>query len=113
MKVTGKITKILDTQSGTSKAGKDWTKLSFVLETDEDYNNLYCFDVFGDEKVENFTKFNKVGQDVDVEFNVKCNEWNGKYFTNLDAWKVFKADPTEEIPVMKGTDEDLEDMLPF
>ena len=62
MKVTGKITKVLDTQKGTSASGKDWQKLSFILETTEDYNNLYCFDVFGDEKVEQFLKFNKVGQ---------------------------------------------------
>ena len=58
MKVTGKITKVLDTQKGTSAAGKEWQKLSFILETTEDYNNLYCFDVFGDEKVEQFLKFN-------------------------------------------------------
>ena len=70
MKVTGKITKVLDTQKGTSAAGKEWQKLSFILETTEDYNNLYCFDVFGDEKVEQFLKFNKVGQDVDVPFCV-------------------------------------------
>ena len=44
MKVTGKITKVLDTQKGTSAAGKDWQKLSFILETTEDYNNLYCFE---------------------------------------------------------------------
>ena len=99
MKVTGKITKVLPTQSGTSKAGKEWQKLSFLLETDETYNNLYCFDVFGDEKVENFLKYNKVGQSVDVDFNVKTNEWKDKYFTSLDAWKIFKADTTNDIEV--------------
>ena len=92
MKVTGTITKVLPTLEGVSKAGKEWKKLSFVLETKEEYNNLYCFDVFGDEKVDNFTKFNKVGQEVDVEFNIKTNEWKDKYFTSLDAWKIFKAD---------------------
>ena len=58
MKVEGlKITKVLDTQSGTSKAGKEWSKLTFVGETDEEYNNLYAFELFGKEKVENFNKF--------------------------------------------------------
>jgi hypothetical protein len=102
------------TQSGTSKAGKEWTKLSFLLETTEEYNNLYCFDVFGDEKVENFNKYNKVGQEVDVEFNVKTNEWNDKYFTSLDAWKIFKAevdgikvdDPDPEV-LVGGEENDL------
>ena len=40
MKVTGKITKISEVQTGTSKAGKEWKKLTFVLETTEDYNNI-------------------------------------------------------------------------
>ena len=95
MKVTGKIEKIMDVQKGISKAGKDWQKVSFTLRTKEEYNNLYCFDVFGEEKVENFLKYNKVDQEVDVDFNVKTNEWKDKYFTSLDAWKIFKAEASE------------------
>lgn len=113
MKVTGKITKVLDTQKGTSAAGKDWQKLSFILETTEEYNNLYCFDVFGDEKVEQFLKYNKVGQEVDVNFNVQTNEYKGKYYTSLQSWswKIFKAEAAEETPGA-GKDQPADD-LPF
>ena len=92
LEVTGKITKILDLQTGTTQAGSEWKKQSFILETTEQYNNVYCFELFGEEKVENFLKFNKVGNEVKVDFNVNTNEWKGKYFTTLSAWKVFKAD---------------------
>ncbi len=92
MNVKGKITKILDTQNGTSKSGKQWKKTSFVLQTDEEYNNLYCFDVFGEDKVEKFIQWNNVNDTVTVDFNIKTNEWKGKYFTSLDAWKVFRDD---------------------
>jgi len=104
MDITGTIEKILPTQTGTSAAGKEWKKLSFTLRTTEEYNNFYCFDVFGDEKVDNFLKYNKEGQQVKVDFNVKCNEWKDKYFVSLDAWKIFKAesanlpDPKDEAP---------------
>lgn len=91
MKITGKITKVLDVQKGTTKEGKEWQKLAFVVTTGDEYNNLYCFDVFGDEKVENFTKFQKEGNDVEVEFNVKTNEWKGKYYTSLQAWLIKPA----------------------
>ncbi len=91
MEVTGEITKVLELQEGVSQAGKEWKKLSFLLQTDEEYNNLYHFEVFGTEKVEQFNKFNKVGDTVDVSFNVSTNEWKGKYFTSLQAWKVFKS----------------------
>jgi len=110
MKVTGKIENILDTQTGTSKAGKEWKKTSFVVKTDDEYNNLYCFEIFGDEKVNNFLQYNSKGDVVDVDFNVKTNEWKGKYFTSLDAWKIFKADNSkqkEEVAVEEEGD------LPF
>jgi len=109
MEVTGKITKVLEKQSGVSKADKEWVKLSFVLETNEAYNNLYCFEIFGTEKVEQFEKYNKVGQDVKVDFNVSTNEWNGKYFTSLQAWKIFKADAEQQPAEAK----EVEDDLPF
>ena len=97
LEVTGVITKILDKQTGTSKAGKEWEKLSFVVDNNEQYNNIFCFELFGKEKVENFEKYNKVGQSVKVDFNVNTNDWTSpqgdlKYFTTLQAWKVFKAD---------------------
>ena len=95
MKVTGKIKKITEVQSGTSASGKDWKKCGFLLETDETYNNTYFFDVFGDEKVDNFIKYNKVDRVVEVEFNVRTNEWKDKYFTTLDAWKISKANDTD------------------
>jgi len=107
-----KITKVLDTQSGTSKAGKEWKKLTFIGETDEQYNNLYAFELFGAEKVDNFEKFNKVGDSVDVDFNVVTREWEGKYFTSLSAWKVFtsKGEAQESVP---ASQEDSSDQLPF
>jgi len=110
MKVTGKIENILETKTGTTKAGKQWKKTSFVVKTDDEYNNLYCFDVFGEEKVDKFLQYNSKGDIVDVDFNVKTNEWQGKYFTSLDAWKVFKADNSkqkEEVAVEEEGD------LPF
>ena len=112
MEIKGKILKVLDKQSGTSKAGKEWVKLSFVIATEDEYNNLYCFDLFGTEKVENFEKYNKVGQEVDVHFNVKCNEWEGKYYTSLDAWKIMSV-KKEEGNQSESNSSDDDQSLPF
>jgi hypothetical protein len=106
LEVTGLIENILPLETGQSKDGKEWHKQSFLVKTEEQYNNLYCFEIFGEEKVQNFAKFNKVGQTVKVEFNVGCNEWNGKYFIKLSAWKINKvsdAPTAETAPV--ATDE--------
>ena len=97
MEVQGKITKVLEKVTGQKKDGSgEWVKQSFILETTEQYNNLYCFELFGDEKVENFTKYNKVGDNVKVDFNVQTNEWKEKYYTSLQAWKVFKSEETNQ-----------------
>lgn len=95
MQVTGEITQIMPVQTGTKKDGGTWQKQIFILKTDEAYNNLYCFDVFGDEKVANLTKYNKVGDTVNVEFNIQTNDYQGKYFTSLQAWKISKIGKEE------------------
>ena len=113
LKVTGTITKVLEVEQGTSKAGKEWQKLSFILDTKTEYNNIYCFEMFGEEKVNQFNQYNKVGDEVEVSFNVSTNEWKDKYFTSLSAWKVFKARDEEPHPQPVVGGEQESDDLPF
>ena len=111
MDVTGKITKLLDTQSGTRAKG-EWKKTSFILQTNEKYNNTYCFDVFGADQVDTFLKYNKKGSEVKVDFNVQCREYQGKYYTSLQAWRVFKAETIDSNS--QSPDRELvDDTLPF
>ena len=92
LEVTGKLKQFLAPQTGEKKDGSgQWVKQSFLVETDAQYNNLYCFEVFGDEKVQNLTKYQKQGDEITVEFNVNTNEYKGSYYTSLSAWKISKA----------------------
>lgn len=89
LEITGTIENILEVQTGEKKDGSgQWEKQLFTVRTQAQYNNLYCFEIFGDQKVDNFAKFNRVGQEVTVEFNVNTSEYQGKYFTTLSAWKI-------------------------
>jgi Domain of unknown function (DUF3127) len=89
LEITGVLTQILQVQTGAKKDGSgDWRKQSFIVKTEDQYNNLYCFEIFGDEKVDNFQKYNKVGQEITVEFNVSTNEYKEKFYTTLNAWKI-------------------------
>ena len=99
LEIKGELTKFLEPQTGETKAGGTWTKQSFLVKTDAEYNNLYCFEVFGDEKVQNLTKYQKVGDTVTVEFNVNCNEYQGKYYTALSAWKISKDTNANNVTV--------------
>jgi len=92
-KTTGRITKVLTKITGQKKDGSgEWVKQEFILDTDEKYNNIFCFELFGEEKVSNFAKYNKIGDQVEVTFNVNCNKWKVRYFTSLSAWKITKAE---------------------
>jgi len=109
LEITGKLEKFLDVQKGTSKEGKEWSKQSFLVRTTDEYNNLYCFEVFGDEKVENLTKYQKENDEVKVVFNVGTNEWKGKYFTSLSAWRIEKVGVTQDegTPIVEDDDSGL------
>ena len=83
LKMTGVVTKILQEESGTSKAGKDWTKGGFVINNGNEYNPDTCFGVFGSDKLKDIITFAE-GQEVEVDFNLSSREHNGKYYTQAD-----------------------------
>jgi hypothetical protein len=104
LKVNGKIVNVLDVETGESKAGKEWKKQVFVIDTGAQFNPTIAFQVFGDEKIKTLKGFGK-GQEVEVLFNVSSREFNGKWYHNLDAWAINEA---------KGEAKpELKDDLPF
>lgn len=87
--ITGKILQIMPTTTGTSKAGKDWVKQEFVLETQETYPKKICIGVMGD-KTQELKKF-ATGNEVKVSLNLESREYNGKWYTNVNAWRIEAA----------------------
>lgn len=90
LSVKGRITNVLEVESGTSKAGKEWRKQSFVIDTGAQFNPSVCFSLFGDDKINMLRDFGS-GQEVEVAFNVSSREFNGKWYHNIDAWKITAA----------------------
>lgn len=95
--VQGTIVKIMEAVKGVSNAtGNDWINQTFVIDTKEEYDNLIAFEVFGQEKVDKLNQYNKIGDIVDVKFNIRCNEHQGRYYIKLSAWSIFKADAAQD-----------------
>ncbi len=88
--ITGKLLKILPVESGTSKEGKEWKKQNFVVDSYNQYNPEVCFNAFGDEKIKSLSNF-KEGEEITVSFNLSSREFNGKYYHNIDAWRIEKS----------------------
>jgi len=93
--VKGRIQQILKPESGVSRSGKEWKKQEFVIETDDQFPKKVCFTLFGDKisLAEGLTS----GQEVEVSFNIESREYNGKWFHNINAWKIDTAS-SENIP---------------
>jgi hypothetical protein len=115
LKVSGKIVHISEIQTGQGKSG-EWKKLNFVIETDGQYPKKVSFDYFGAEKVDNFIQYRKPGDTVEVSFNVESREYEGKWYTNINAWKVWHekegitTQEQENAPIGEGMEPD---QLPF
>ena len=94
LRVKGTITVI----SAIEEAGAG-KKLTFRIDTGEQYNNLVEFEMYKGaihiEHLDKFIQFNKVGDNVDVEFKLKTFNWkpdaDNKIFTSLSAWRVDKV----------------------
>jgi len=74
-------------------------KVSFRVRVDDKYPQEVEFQISQD-KADKFIQYNKVGQFVDIDFNLRGRsflrdgepEESRRWFNTLDAWKVFKAD---------------------
>lgn len=107
-KVKGTITKIGEKKTLDNGA----TVLDYEVTDNEMYPTVYAFGMYkkaGDEKfVEQFLEFNKVGDEVEVEFTIRSREYNGKVYNNLNHWRCDKVGATQEQPTQVA-----EDDLPF
>jgi hypothetical protein len=84
--IAGKIKVICETQSFAS----GFTKREFVITTAADkYPQDLKFEVVKD-RCSMLDSF-QVGQEVQVNFDIRGNEYNGRYYVNLSAWKIQAA----------------------
>lgn len=74
-------------QSGQGKNGT-WKKQEFILETPGQYPKKVCLSLWG-EKVDE-TRLS-VGEKITASINIESREYNGRWYTDVRAWKVAKG----------------------
>ena len=116
LSIKGHLIKKNDIENIENKEGKKWTKQTFILQTPAEYNNQICFQLFGEEKIELLNHYNE-GEQIKVSFNLSSKEYNGRYFHNIDAWKIESLgnDSSENVesPTEFNTPSSDDDDLPF
>lgn len=74
-------------QSGKSARG-DWQKQEFVLDfPDGNFTSSACFSLWGADRVKDLDAF-QVGDQIHVWFHINGREYNGRWYTDLRAWRV-------------------------
>lgn len=90
------VEKFLQTQEFTSKRdGSLMRRYSFVGETREQYPRKICFTCLGDDT------WNKLGIEVGhvyrISFDVSSREWQGRWFTDVVAWRAVLMDEAQGV----------------
>ena len=86
MEIQGKLIQVLQPESGTSKAGKDWTQQTIIVETGDQYPKKIAIQC--PEKLMSRISDYQVGQIITCSVNIESREFNGKWFSSVKAWKI-------------------------
>lgn len=119
--LTGTVHSVKETQTFPS----GFQKREFIIETaDEKYPQTIKLEAVKDgcSKLDGYEE----GDSISVSFNLRGNEYNGKYYVSLQAWKISgepsgvgKEPPERQqqksLPVAPGADESGDDdsTIPF
>lgn len=101
MEITGKIIAVLPPKQGVSQStGNAWMCQDYVLETQEMYPKKVCFNVFGAEKIQEMNI--QLGETLTVSLEINANEYQGKWYNQVRAWKVERMAQAQQANAAQG-----------
>ena len=127
-KATGRLHKIFDTEQKSAQ----FSAREFVIEMEDGkFPQMVKFQLVQDKcgLIDNFSE----GDEICVDFDLRGREWNEKFFTNLNAWRIEQAQGQESgsasgaasgaaaggsgapapEPLAAALDDDFDDEIPF
>src|SRR5688572_31118921 len=102
MEIAGTIVALLPLQTGQGKNGV-WKKQEFIMETPGQYPKKVCLSLWGEKVDENIIS---VGDKITASINIESREYNGRWYTDVRAWKIAKSTgggQSQEAPQMDGS----------
>lgn len=97
IQIQGQLIQVLPLNSGVGKAsGKEWKKQDYVLETMDQYPRKVHFSVWGDRIDPSY----QVGEQVTIWVDIESREFNGRWYTDVKAWRMERGFLTAQAPQM-------------
>ena len=84
MQIQAKLLQVLPLQTGTGRNG-EWKKQDIIVETFDQYPKKICISIWGN-KIDNSVL--QEGNNLDISVNIESREFNGKWYTDVKAWKI-------------------------
>lgn len=98
LELEGTIRQKMGVQQGTSARGQ-WEKQEFILEfPDGNFTSQACFTAWGQDKVQELSKYQQ-GDRVKVSFNLKSREFNGRWYNDIQVWRISPAGDVQPQPM--------------
>lgn len=92
MQITAKLFQLLPLQTGTGRNG-EWKKQDIIVETEGQYPKKICISIWGD-------KINSAqlqpGAMLNISFDIESREFNGRWYTDVKAWRIDPADGSQQ-----------------
>ena len=104
MEIKGKVIQVMEVVTGQSSKGQ-WSKQDFIMETGDKYPKKVCITLWGQENIDKYDLV--AGMTVTAFLELDSREYQGKWFTNVRAWKIQWDEqkrpdfPKKETPVAK------------
>ena len=96
MEFEGVVWRVLPQIKGTSARG-EWVKQEVVFELPGEFNRKICVGFWGDRAQEAATL--KPGETITVSANVESREYNGRWYTEVRAWRSNRKSAAEPQPM--------------
>ncbi len=107
--ISGKIIAVLDKRNGISAStNTPWSVQQYVIETHEQYPKKLCFDVFGEDKINQFNI--QIGEELTVYFDINAREYQGRWYNSFRAWKVERTTSQPSIPAQPVIDDKKDEL---
>ena len=94
MELKAKLIQLLPLQTGTGKNG-EWKKQDIIVETEGQYPKKVCVSIWGD-KIN--TSQLQIGKNLQISFDIESREYNGRWYTDVKAWKIEAAGAGSDAP---------------
>lgn len=108
MELKARILQLLPLQTGQGKNGT-WRKQDVIFEIDGQIPRKICISFWGDKINESLLK---AGNVLNVAFDIESREYNGRWYTDVKAWKADLVTGSQQAPPENGYPFPPEEELP-